>query len=58
MILITGNDGIIPEYILNSGFPVTTTLKILGFEITKNFLDFDKVIDKLNTTVRFGTGSA
>jgi hypothetical protein len=36
MIMITGNNGIIPDYITNSGFTVTEKLHILGMDITKD----------------------
>jgi P2-related tail formation protein len=56
-ILIIGSDLPILEYVLNSGFAVTNTLKILGFDITadKNDLykNYDKVIDKMRNIVRF-----
>jgi hypothetical protein len=53
MIMIIGTD-IIPEFVANSGFIVTNSLKILGFEITEDFRslteNFTGVIAKLEKT--------
>jgi hypothetical protein len=56
-ILLIGSDADPPEFLTNSGFEISNKLKILGFEVTKNFIElennFDKTIDKLKNIARF-----
>jgi exonuclease III len=56
-IMLTGFEGPVPDYVLQSGFMVSDKLKILGFEITKNFRDlesnFQGALQKIRSLVTF-----
>jgi hypothetical protein len=55
---VAGTDNI-PDFIRGSGFEVVNKLKILGFEITKNYNDLvqniHKATDKIKNIIRFWT---
>jgi exonuclease III len=57
MIMIIGTNGIIPDYVYNSGFQIVQSVKILGFDISRNFADmtnnFNPVIEKITKIIRF-----
>jgi hypothetical protein len=54
--MIGGTDDI-PEYVRNSGFEVTTAIKMLGFTVTKDYKDLDQNYDvalqKIQKIIRF-----
>jgi hypothetical protein len=45
-ILLIGSDADPPEFLTNSGFEISNKLKILGYEVTKNFTDMENNFDK------------
>jgi hypothetical protein len=55
-IMIVGTP-VVPEYIHRSGFEIVEKLKILGFDITKNYLDLTnnmaKAIEKIENLIKF-----
>jgi hypothetical protein len=57
MIMIIGTNGIIPDFVYNSGFQIVQSVKILGFDISRNFADmtnnFNPVIEKITKIIRF-----
>jgi hypothetical protein len=57
MLLMIGTNGLVPDFVYESGFPVTDKLKILGFEINRHYTDlksnFNSVEEKLLKTARF-----
>jgi hypothetical protein len=58
MIMLVGNENLpVPPCVQNSGFQIVNSIKVLGFDITKNHEDlksnFDKSIEKIKKTARF-----
>jgi hypothetical protein len=54
VIMFIGSNNDAPEFILDSGFQLVNTVKMLGFEISKNFEDlqnnFKKPVEKIQKT--------
>jgi hypothetical protein len=55
-LMIIGTDNI-PDFVTQSGFDLTNSIRMLGFDITKNFNDlpdnFNKSIEKMQGIIRF-----
>jgi hypothetical protein len=50
--MVTGTGRNVPTYVSNSGFSVCESVKILGFEIGRNFDDLQKNFDKKKTVLK------
>jgi exonuclease III len=56
-ILIIGTDDDPPEYVINSGFSLVNKIKILGYNVTREFTElennFTEKLEKLKSVIRF-----
>jgi exonuclease III len=56
-VMLIGYDGHAPDYVINCGFEIVDSLKILGFTITKNWQElngnFSKAFEKIKNTGTF-----
>jgi hypothetical protein len=50
-ILVIGTDTV-PEYVTSSGFAVVNSIKVLGFNITRNYRDLDDNLENCSTKIK------
>jgi hypothetical protein len=59
MVMLIGSNNDAPDFILDSGFQLVNSVKMLGFEISKNFEDlqnnFKKPVEKIKKIANFWT---